>query len=162
MVTSLAETSRIDVGENAVTVDGVDVTQEIRSDRINRAVSHVAAISGVRSVLREQQRAWVATRGGGVIEGRDIGTVVFPDATLKVFLTASPEVRARRRVAESGGDIDAIARSIAERDRLDTSRIDSPLMTADGSVSVDTSDMSISDVVEKLLSLVAERESGLG
>ncbi len=162
LVTSLAETSRIDVGENAVTVDGVDVTQEIRSDRINRAVSHVAAISGVRSVLREQQRAWVATRGGGVIEGRDIGTVVFPDATLKVFLTASPEVRARRRVAESGGDIDAIARSIAERDRLDTSRIDSPLMTADGSVSVDTSDMSISDVVEKLLSLVAERESGLG
>lgn len=162
LVTSLAETSRIDVGEDAVTVDGVDVTQEIRSDRINRAVSHVAAISGVRSVLREQQRAWVATRGGGVIEGRDIGTVVFPDATLKVFLTASPEVRARRRVAESGGDIDAIARSIAERDRLDTSRIDSPLMTADGSVSVDTSDMSISDVVEKLLSLVVERESGLG
>lgn len=162
LVTSLAETSRIDVGEDTVTVDGVDVTQEIRSDRINLAVSHVAAISGVRSVLREQQRAWVATHGGGVIEGRDIGTVVFPDATLKVFLTASPEVRARRRVAESGGDIDAIARSIAERDRLDTSRIDSPLMTADGSVSVDTSDMSISDVVEKLLSLVVERESGLG
>lgn len=161
-VTHLAETSHIDVGDDAVTVDGVDVTREIRSDEINRAVSHVAAISGVRTVLREQQRTWVAAHGGGVVEGRDIGTVVFPDATLKVFLTASPEVRARRRVAESGGDVDAIARSIAERDRLDTSRIDSPLMTADGSVTVDTSDLSIDEVVEKLLSLVVEREAALG
>lgn len=162
LVTQLAETSHIDVGDEAVTVDGVDVTREIRSDRINRAVSHVAAISGVRSVLRAQQRAWVAVHGGGVVEGRDIGTVVFPDATLKVFLTASPEVRARRRVAESGGDVDAIARSIAERDRLDSSRIDSPLMTADGSITVDTSDMSIEDVVEKLHSLVVEREASRG
>lgn len=161
-VTHLAEKSLIDVGDDAVTVDGVDVTREIRSDEINRAVSHVAAISGVRTVLREQQRTWVAAHGGGVVEGRDIGTVVFPDATLKVFLTASPEVRAHRRVAESGGDVDAIARSIAERDRLDTSRIDSPLMTADGSVTVDTSDLSIDDVVEKLLSLVVEREAALG
>lgn len=161
-VTQLAETSLIDVGDEIVTVDGVDVTREIRSDQINRAVSHVAAISGVRAVLREQQRTWVATHGGGVVEGRDIGTVVFPDATLKVFLTASPEVRARRRVAESGGDVEAIARSIAERDRLDTSRVDSPLMTADGSITVDTSDMSIDDVVEKLHSLVAEREAALG
>lgn len=161
-VTQLAETSLIDVNDEFVTVDGVDVTREIRSDQINRAVSHVAAISGVRTVLREQQRTWVATHGGGVVEGRDIGTVVFPDATLKVFLTASPEVRARRRVAESGGDVEAIARSIAERDRLDTSRVDSPLMTADGSITVDTSDMSIDDVVEKLHSLVAEREAALG
>lgn len=161
-VTQLAETSQIDVGDDAVTVDGVDVTREIRSDEINRAVSHVAAISGVRAVLREQQRTWVAAHGGGVVEGRDIGTVVFPDATLKVFLTASPAVRAQRRVAESGGDVDAIARSIAERDRLDTSRNDSPLMTADGSVTVDTSDMSINDVVEKLLSLVIEREAARG
>ena len=161
-VTHLAGVSRIDVGEDRVTVDGVDVTREIRSDRINQAVSHVAAISGVRTVLREQQRAWVAAHGGGVVEGRDIGTVVFPDATLKVFLTASPEVRARRRVAESGGDVEAIARSIAERDRLDSSRVDSPLMTADGSITVDTSDLSIDQVVEKLHGLVAEREASLG
>ena len=161
-VTHLAGVSSIDVGEDCVTVDGVDVTREIRSDRINQAVSHVAAISGVRTVLREQQRAWVAAHGGGVVEGRDIGTVVFPDATLKVFLTASPEVRARRRVAESGGDVEAIARSIAERDRLDSSRVDSPLMTADGSITVDTSDLSIDQVVEKLHGLVAEREASLG
>ncbi|MEY3641707.1 MAG: cytidylate kinase [Actinomycetota bacterium] len=161
-VTHLAGVSRIDVGEDRVTVDGVDVTREIRSDRINQAVSHVAAISGVRTVLREQQRAWVAAHGGGVVEGRDIGTVVFPDATLKVFLTASPEVRARRRVAESGGDVEAIARSIAERDRLDSSRVDSPLMTADGSITVDTSDLSIDQVVEKLHGLVVEREASLG
>ena len=161
-VTHLAGVSRIDVGEDRVTVDGVDVTREIRSDRINQAVSHVAAISGVRTVLREQQRAWVAAHGGGVVEGRDIGTVVFPDATLKVFLTASPEVRARRRVAESGGDVEAIARSIAERDRLDSSRVDSPLMTADGSITVDTSDLSIDQVVEKLHGLVVEREALLG
>lgn len=161
-VTHLAGVSRIDVGEDRVTVDGVDVTREIRSDRINQAVSHVAAISGVRTVLREQQRAWVAAHGGGVVEGRDIGTVVFPDATLKVFLTASPEVRARRRVAESGGDVEAIARSIAERDRLDSSRVDSPLMTTDGSITVDTSDLSIDQVVEKLHGLVVEREASLG
>ena len=161
-VTRLALVSRIEVDEEKVNVDGKDVTSEIRTDRINQAVSHVAAISGVRSVLREQQRAWVAARGGGVVEGRDIGTVVFPDATLKVFLTASPEVRARRRVAESGGDVDAIARSIAERDRLDSSRVDSPLMTADGSVTVDTSNLSIEEVVEKLHSLVVEREGSRG
>lgn len=161
-VTRLAKTSRIDVGDESVTVDGIDVTREIRSDRINKAVSHVAAISGVRAVLREQQRAWVAEHGGGVVEGRDIGTVVFPDATLKVFLTASPEVRARRRVAESGGDVEAIAGSIAERDRLDSSRVDSPLMTADGSITVDTSDLSIDQVVARLHELVVERETTRG
>lgn len=161
-VTRLAVVSRIEVGDGDVKVDGVDVTREIRTDQINHAVSHVAAISGVRSVLRDQQRAWVAAHGGGVVEGRDIGTVVFPDATLKVFLTASPHVRAQRRVAESGGDVDAIARSIAERDRLDSTRIDSPLMTADGSVTIDTSNLSIDEVVEKLLSLVAQREATRG
>lgn len=157
-VTRLAKDSSIEITEDRVTVDGADVTREIRTDRINRAVSHVAAISGVRTVLREQQRAWVTAHGGGVVEGRDIGTVVFPDATLKVFLTASPEVRAHRRVAESGGDVEAIARSIAERDRLDSSRVDSPLMTADGSITLDTSNLSIDDVVEKLIALVTERE----
>ena len=118
--------------------------------------------SGVRALLREQQRTWVEARGGGVVEGRDIGTVVFPDATLKVFLTASPEVRARRRVAESGGDVEAIARSIAERDRLDSTRVDSPLMTADGSITVDTSELSIDEVVGRLMDLVVQRESANG
>ena len=161
-VRALATVSSIEVDEDGVRVDGVDVTREIREERVNSAVSHVAAQSGVRALLREQQRAWVEARGGGVVEGRDIGTVVFPDATLKVFLTASPEVRARRRVAESGGDVDAIARSIAERDRLDSTRVDSPLMTADGSITVDTSELSIDEVVGKLMDLVVQRESANG
>ena len=161
-VLALATATSIEVDEDGVRVDGVDVTREIREERVNSAVSHVAAQSGVRALLREQQRTWVEARGGGVVEGRDIGTVVFPDATLKVFLTASPEVRARRRVAESGGDVEAIARSIAERDRLDSTRVDSPLMTADGSITVDTSDLSIDEVVGKLMDLVVQRESANG
>jgi cytidylate kinase len=161
-VLALATATSIEVDEDGVRVDGVDVTREIREERVNSAVSHVAAQSGVRALLREQQRAWVEARGGGVVEGRDIGTVVFPDATLKVFLTASPQVRARRRVAESGGDVDAIARSIAERDRLDSTRVDSPLMTADGSITVDTSDLSIDEVVGRLMDLVVQRESANG
>lgn len=161
-VLALATASSIEVDEDGVRVDGVDVTREIREERVNSAVSHVAAQSGVRALLREQQRAWVEARGGGVVEGRDIGTVVFPDATLKVFLTASPEVRARRRVAESGGDVEAIARSIAERDRLDSTRVDSPLMTADGSITVDTSELSIDEVVGRLMDLVVQRESANG
>lgn len=161
-VLALATATSIEVDEDGVRVDGVDVTREIREERVNSAVSHVAAQSGVRALLREQQRAWVEARGGGVVEGRDIGTVVFPDATLKVFLTASPEVRARRRVAESGGDVEAIARSIAERDRLDSTRVDSPLMTADGSITVDTSELSIDEVVGRLMDLVVQRESANG
>ena len=161
-VLALATATSIEVDEDGVRVDGVDVTREIREERVNSAVSHVAAQSGVRTLLREQQRAWVGARGGGVVEGRDIGTVVFPDATLKVFLTASPEVRARRRVAESGGDVEAIARSIAERDRLDSTRVDSPLMTADGSITVDTSELSIDEVVGRLMDLVVQRESANG
>ena len=161
-VLALATATSIEVDEDGVRVDGVDVTREIREERVNSAVSHVAAQSGVRALLREQQRTWVEARGGGVVEGRDIGTVVFPDATLKVFLTASPEVRARRRVAESGGDVEAIARSIAERDRLDSTRVDSPLMTADGSITVDTSELSIDEVVGRLMDLVVQRESANG
>ena len=157
-VTALARTTNIELSPGRVTVDGIDVTVEIRTARINSAVSHVAALSAVRSILRAAQREWVVARGGGVVEGRDIGTVVFPDATLKVYLTARPEVRARRRVAESGGDVDEIARSIAERDRLDSTRSDSPLATADDSLQLDTSDMTIEQVVDELQRLVLEKE----
>lgn len=149
-VRRLAESIKLSLDEREVTVDGENVTERIRSAEVNAAVSHVAAMSSVRAILRDQQRRWVEERGGGVVEGRDIGSVVFPDATLKVFLTASPAIRARRRVAESGGDVEAIARSIAERDRLDSTRADSPLATADGSIVVDTSDMTIDEVVEEL------------
>ena len=161
-VAALAGRLSIRVTSESVSVDGVDVTQEIRSSEVNAIVSHVAALSNVRSILRGQQRVWAESNGGGVVEGRDIGTVVFPDATLKVFLTARPEIRAARRVAEAGGDVDEVARSIAERDRLDSSRQDSPLARADGSVIVDTSDLSIPEVVELLAEMVAERETRNG
>ncbi|MBU6241043.1 MAG: (d)CMP kinase [Acidobacteria bacterium] len=157
-VAALARATNIELAPGRVTVDGIDVTGEIRTARINSAVSHVAALSAVRSIMRAAQREWVVARGGGVVEGRDIGTVVFPDATLKVYLTARPDVRARRRVAESGGDVDEIARSIAERDRLDSTRSDSPLATADDSLQVDTSDMTIEEVVDELQRLVLEKE----
>lgn len=157
-VTHVAESIRVEMSADTLLVDGVDATAAIRGPEVTGAVSVVAANSGVRSILREQQREWVKVHGGGVVEGRDIGTVVFPDATLKVYLTANPEVRARRRVAESGGDVEAIARSIAERDRLDSTRADSPLFAAHDSAWVDTSDLSIDDVVGLLHDKILEVE----
>jgi len=158
----LAATIDLVMKEGRVVVDGSDVTDNIRGAEVTAAVSHVAAISEVRRVLRDQQRDWVRTQGGGVVEGRDIGTVVFPDATLKVYLTASPEVRARRRVAEAGGDVDAIARSIAERDRLDSTRSDSPLFAAADSAWVDTSDLDINEVVDLLYAKTVALEGNRG
>ncbi len=150
----LSREIELDVGDHGVLVDGIDATAEIRSREITAAVSAVAANSEVRTELRERQRAWAEVRGGGVVEGRDIGSVVFPDATLKLYLTASPRVRAERRVAEAGGDIDEIERAIAMRDDSDSNRADSPLREADGSVVVDTSGLPIDAVlaaIEKLL-----------
>ena len=108
----LAQTMVLTMANGRVEVDGVDVTDTIRGTEVTSAVSIVAAISEVRQVLREQQREWVRQHGGGVVEGRDIGTVVFPDATLKVYLVATPLVRAKRRVAQHGGDVEEIARAI--------------------------------------------------
>ncbi len=156
-VTAVAEAMDYRDDEGTVTANGVDVTEAIRSDAVNSAVSLVAAHPGVRSALRQWQRAWVRRRGGGVAEGRDIGTVVFPDATLKVFLTASPGERARRRAAEGGSDVDlaAVAASIERRDLLDSQRDDSPLAEAADAVVVDTSDLSVDEVVAKVQELLA-------
>ena len=112
------------------------------------------ANSRVRSELVRRQRRWVSDHDGGVVEGRDIGSVVFPDATLKLFVTASPRVRAERRVAEIGGDVAEVEASIIERDRKDSTRSDSPLTEADGSVLIDTSGMSIDEVVDQVLALL--------
>ena len=158
-IEALASTLDVQLDETSVSVDGVDATAAIRSPEVNGIVSRIAAMSSVRALLRSQQRDWVSRNGGGVVEGRDIGTVVFPDATLKLFLTARPEVRAQRRVAESGGNVDEIARSIAERDRLDSTRSDSPLAEANGSVLVDTSDLSIEEVVERIHAMVIASEA---
>ncbi|MFI0460703.1 MAG: (d)CMP kinase [Ilumatobacteraceae bacterium] len=139
------------IERDAAKLNGVDVSQEIRSSEINGIVSIIAAHTPVRDAMREQQRRWIRDHQGGVVEGRDIGTVVFPEAILKVFLTASPEVRAERRVGQTGGDIQAVAASIAERDHLDSTRIDSPLKPSPESVVVDSSNRTIDDVVAEIV-----------
>ena len=132
----------------------LDATVDIRGPQVTAEVSKVAANSGVRTEMRQRQQQWAAERGGGVIEGRDIGSVVFPDAELKLYLTASPRVRAERRVAEAGGDVDEIERSIAARDLLDSTRADSPLTEATGSATVDTTGLTIPQVLDRILQLL--------
>ncbi|WP_420453623.1 (d)CMP kinase [Ilumatobacter sp.] len=138
-------------GVTWVSVDGVDATGEIRGSEVTAAVSAVAANSAVRAELVERQRRWVRDHGGAVVEGRDIGSVVFPDAALKLYVTASPRVRAERRVAQSGGDVDEIEDAIRERDRKDSSRTDSPLVEASDAQIVDTTVMSIDEVVADIV-----------
>ena len=152
-VAQLAITTVLDISDEGLLVDGVDATIDIRGEAVTRAVSSVAANSDVRRELRERQRIWVAERGGGVVEGRDIATVVFPDARLKVYLTASPLVRAQRRVAQIGGDVEQIARDIAERDHKDSTRSDSPLRESENAIVVDTSDRTIGDVVSQIVGI---------
>lgn len=156
-VAELAREVNLEVGEHGVLVDGIDATTEIRSREVTMAVSAVAANSAVRAELVQRQRAWANERGGGVLEGRDIGSVVFPNAELKLYLTASPRVRAERRVAESGGDVEEIAAAIERRDHHDISRSDGPLVEADGSIVLDTTGLSIEAVLERIEQLM-ERE----
>jgi len=146
------------IDDDSIIIDGLDATQEIRGQKVTRAVSIVATNSLVRTELRGRQQQWVSEHGGGVVEGRDIGSVVFPDATLKVYLTASPLVRAKRRVAQSGGDVELIAAEIAERDQRDSSRSDSPLMKTSDSVMVDTSNIDVNEVVDHIERLVVAKQ----
>lgn len=150
-VETIAGSSSIQVDGDRAFLNGRDVSDLIRTSEISAIVSIIAAQSGVREAMREQQRRWISSHGGGVVEGRDIGTVVFPDAEVKVFLTASPEERAQRRVSQSGGDVDHIARNISERDRIDSTRADSPLRPADDSVMIDSTGLTIDEVVEKIV-----------
>lgn len=154
---AFAREAGLEVGERGVTIDGHDATAAIRTPEITAAVSKVAANSEVRAEMRARQQHWAAQRGGGVIEGRDIGSVVFPDAELKLYLTASPRTRAERRVAEAGGDVDEIEAAIAARDHSDLSRADSPLTMADGSIVVDTTGSSIEEVLERIEALMSKR-----
>jgi cytidylate kinase len=156
-VAELTRELSLEVGEHGVLVDGIDATSEIRSHEVTAAVSAVAANSAVRAELVRRQRQWANQRGGGVLEGRDIGSVVFPDAELKLYLTASPRVRAERRVAEAGGSVDDMAASIERRDHFDSSRSDSPLVKADGSIVVDTTGLNIDEVLARIDQLL-ERE----
>lgn len=156
-VAKLADRVEIEVGPDGVRVDGVDATIEIRGPEVSRAVSVVAANPQVRAEMVRRQREWVAKRGGGVLEGRDIGTVVFPDAELKVYLTADPEVRAQRRSKEvTDLDYETVAADLARRDALDQGREIDPLRAAEDSdaVVVDTTDRTIDEVLEQLLEML--------
>jgi 3-phosphoshikimate 1-carboxyvinyltransferase len=143
-VATLAREATIEVGAT-VAINGYEVTDLIRSPEVGQAVSLVAANAEVRSELVVRQRAWVAEHGGGVVEGRDIGTVVFPNAAIKIFLTASPEERARRRRDET-------AAGVARRDHLDSTRAASPLTEAPDAHLLDTTKRGVQDVVEEVLS----------
>jgi len=144
----------LDIGLDAVIVDGVDATVEIRGPEVSRAVSVVAANPEVRKELVSRQREWANRHGGGVLEGRDIGTVVFPDAELKVYLTADPEERARRRAKEvTDLDYETVAADIARRDAADTSRATDPLVEAADATVVDTTGLDIGQVVDHITTL---------
>jgi cytidylate kinase len=150
----------ISIEAGVVSVDGVDVTEELRSDRVTAASSTVAAYPEVRAGIVAMQRSWVADRGGSaVVEGRDIGTVVFPDAFVKIFLTARPEVRAARRANDAEGaskTVEEIAVDLAARDHADSSREVSPLRPADDAIVVDTSDLGIEEVVAEILEVIEQ------
>lgn len=135
-------------------LDGEDVSSEIRGEAVTSAVSEVSAHPDVRKLLVEKQRAWAEEHGGGVVEGRDIGSVVFPDAEVKVFLDASPAVRARRRALETGERFEDVLEDLKRRDGFDSTRPTSPLRVPEGAVVVDTSNLSIDQVVDQLLGLI--------
>ncbi len=159
-VAEVARRMVLTIDGSRVLVGATDVSAAIRSAEVNASVSIVAANSAVRSELVTRQRAWVAAVGGGVLEGRDIGTVVFPDARLKVFLTASPEERARRRAAEHGEAVAEVAASIERRDRLDSTRADSPLQPAEESSLVDTDGLTVDEVVDAIVELFTGERIG--
>lgn len=146
-LTALAAELDMEVGER-ILVDGDDVTADLRSPEVGRAVSAVAATPGVRTELVRRQREWVEGHGGAVVEGRDIGSVVFPDAEVKVFLTASAAERARRR------SLDETADDLARRDLLDSTRAVSPLIVPQGAVVVDTTGRPIEDVVDEIVAML--------
>jgi cytidylate kinase len=163
-VAALAEASDITVEGGKASIDGYDVTAAIRTPDIDKAASVVARMPRVREVLVARQRR-IGAQGGIVMEGRDIGTVVFPNADLKIYLDASAEERARRRwndPAHTGGQAGqaAVAASIAARDRSDTTRTASPLTMAADAVLIDTTGVPISDVVARVMRLVEEKSRG--
>ncbi|MGY1738269.1 (d)CMP kinase [Geodermatophilus sp. SYSU D00684] len=153
--------ARIEVGTAAdterVEVDGTDVAVRIRGAEVTRNVSAVSAVPAVRRQLVDQQRALVAAADAVVVEGRDIGTVVLPDATVKIYLTAAPEARAQRRAAQLGlttpDEIADLAADLRRRDEYDSSRADSPLRPAADAVVVDSTDLDREGVVDRIVEL---------
>ncbi|MBK5221505.1 MAG: (d)CMP kinase [Acidimicrobiia bacterium] len=154
-VARVAQSVELRVDTDGTRVDGVDATIEIRGPEVTRAVSIVAANPAVRAEMVSRQREWARKRDGGVLEGRDIGTVVFPDAACKVYLTASAETRAARRSKEvSDLDYETVAADLARRDALDQGRDADPLRSADDAVVLDTTDRTVDDILDELVALI--------
>jgi cytidylate kinase len=156
----LAKEARIEfvVRDTAVLLNGEDVTSAIREPRVSAAASKVSMAPGVRRAMRQEQRR-IGAASSVVMEGRDIGTVVFPDAQVKVYLDAAPQVRAGRRAAETGATVQEIAEEIAERDHRDRTRTEAPLTQAPDAEYLDTTRLSPSQVEEEILKLVRKRTS---
>jgi cytidylate kinase len=142
-----------------ISADGIAIDQEIRGPQVTAAVSAVAAVPAVRELLVALQRASIAAAGRIVVEGRDIGSVVAPDADLKVYLTASADARAQRRSAENAADLSLTAADLARRDRLDSTRVADPLRQASDAVVLDTTELGIDEVVARLRGLLDGRVS---
>ncbi|MGH2910351.1 MAG: (d)CMP kinase [Solirubrobacteraceae bacterium] len=141
--------------DGAVILDGEEVTALIREPDVSDGASVAAAVPAVRAAMVQQQRALLGSGGDWVAEGRDIGTVVWPQAEVKVFLTASPQARAERRAAELGLPVAQVLAQVIERDERDTSRSHSPLRAAGDAVTLDTTGLSLDEVVERVAALVA-------
>jgi cytidylate kinase len=141
-----------------IAVDGIDVATDIRSDEVTRSVSPVSAVPEVRTRLLDLQRAIIAASPRGiVVEGRDIGSAVAPDAPVKVYLTADPVARAIRRAAEEGvTDVETTQESLLARDKIDSGRATSPLVMAEGSVHIDTTGYTLDEVIDLVVGLVGE------
>lgn len=151
-VAGFAENASL-VFDNGSFVNDIDFSTELRSERVNAAVSLVAANPAVREVLVLRQREWAESHHGGVIEGRDIGTVVFPDADIKLFLTASSAERTRRRSEEDPA-------SLARRDEIDSTRTASPLSTAQDAWVIDTTSLAVNEIIEMVLERLNKSERG--
>ena len=168
-VAAVAGAASIEVDDGVTTLDGRDVSTEIRGPRVTGAVSQVSSHPPVRAVLVERQRSWVREHGGGVVEGRDIGTVVLPDAPLKVFITARDEVRAARRqrdeeAAQRAVPVEAVRDALDQRDRADGTlgRATRPEDAAPDAVVVDTSDVTADEVIAALVARARQVFEGVG
>ena len=169
-VAAVASNAKLSVGhdpdEDRSYLDGEDVSSEIRGDQVTKAVSAVSSVPAVRTRLVDLQRTLAGGPGSVVVEGRDIGTVVLPDADVKIYLTASAETRARRRNDQNVAagfidDYDSVLADVRRRDHLDSTRAVSPLRAASDAVVVDTSEMTESEVIAHLLQLVKQRSEAV-
>lgn len=153
--------SGTDPGDPTITVDGVDAAGPIRTPEVSAKVSAVSAVPEVRTAITDLQRTIAASAVMGiVVEGRDIGTTVLPDADLKIFLTASPEARAARRSGElKGADVAATKEALIKRDAADSSRKTSPLAKADDAIEVDTTELTLQQVIDRVIALVETKRA---